>query len=198
MQSELMEGTGLPGRSTPVSPPDYTRSQGRRTSDIEAIAKMHSLETQMAVVETQLEHLGERLEDTQRELKEDIERVDGRITDMGASVNRQIQHVIKEVKQLIDEHTVEERASTEAKYAKLADNFDTMQKKADARHLALKEIATAQKETTELLSIIKGGAIKVGLSIIVGGGIFTVSSIGYIITHIDTINRIIDNLTKVP
>ncbi len=190
MQHELMEGTGLPGHSTPVHPPDYIR-QGRRQTDIEAVSKMHSLETQMAVVETQITHLGERLEETQRELKEDIDRVDGRITDMGASVNRQIQHVIKEVKQLIDEHTVEERASTEAKFAKLNDNFDAMARKADDRHQSLKEIS-------DTLAVIKGGAIKAGLSIIVGGCIFTVSSIGYIITHIDTINRIIDNLTKVP
>lgn len=186
MQSDLMEGNGLRGGSIPSAdipfppPPPPVQRPGRRQTDIEAIEKMHSLETQMAVVETQITHLGERLEETQRELKEDIDKLDERIS-----------NVTSEVKRLLDEHTVDERISNEAKFAKLNENFDAMQRKADARHQSLREIS-------DTLTIIKGGAVKAGLFVIVGGFTFTVSAIGYIITHIDTINRVIDNLTKVP
>ena len=180
-----LNGDGLIGgiqETTHVPPPPIPSNPGRRQADFDVANRAIKLETQMAVVELQMTHLGERIEETSKELKEDIKRLDDRVSE-------EVNQIREDVRRIIEDHEISEREHTESRIGAVSAIAKRIEEKGNERHQSLIEIAGT-------LNTIKGGAVKVGIAVIIGGFSFTISGLWFLLTHLDMLSRIMDNLTR--
>lgn len=195
----MQGGDGLPGHYRQHDEDDR-RGIGRRRSDTEAVERM-------AVVETKLGALEERMEADTAALRGDIARIDDaivrvheRIDDLSDSINRQMQHAEKVMGDMLGRHEKAEGAIVDAKIATalhpLNESIRRIEVGTAHRSQVVEGIAADIASFKEFGAALGKWALRGALMLIGVIAVATGSVIGWYVSNYEWITRLVEGLQK--